>query len=119
MVEQVDIAEQFVSIAALQTWVLLALYEFKQANFVRACNRVRQAILMSEMLGLHKLDQPGLPGLKQNPFTDGRYLEEQRRAFWSVFNLSCFASIATGWNTGMPDDPNEVRHFHACYSLSV
>lgn len=111
LVEQVDIAEQFVSIAALQTWVLLALYEFKQANFVRACNRVRQAILMSEMLGLHKLDQPGLPGLKQNPFTDGRYLEEQRRAFWSVFNLSCFASIATGWNTGMPDDPNEITTF--------
>ncbi|KAF7590332.1 hypothetical protein BBP40_002982 [Aspergillus hancockii] len=111
LVEQVDMAERFTSIAALQTWVLLALYELKQAHFVRACNRAHQATLMSQMLGLHKLDQLGLRGLKQNALVDAPQLEEQRRVFWSVFNLTCFTSIATGCNTGLPDDINEITTF--------
>lgn len=106
--EQAETGEGFVTIAALQACILLAWYELKQTLFTRAWSSVSRAIWMAEMFGLRTMDQSPTSPRRQKPqnqlvpTTDLLDLEERRRTFWAAFNLTCFASISTGWNTYVP-----------------
>ncbi|EED19836.1 conserved hypothetical protein [Talaromyces stipitatus ATCC 10500] len=103
--ENAETGNPFMTIAALQACILLAVYELKQLFYSRAWGRVNRAMWMAEMFGLHKMDaQYSSPRQRQSglyvaPTTDPEELEERRRTFWSVFILCCFTSISVGWNT--------------------
>lgn len=106
--------KSFITVIALQACILLALYELKQLLFTRAWTSVSRAMWMAQMFGLHKMDSGSISPRHQQsryrlpPTADAFELEERRRAFWSSFNLSCFASISTGWNTYVPINQEEV-----------
>lgn len=103
--ERAETGEGFVTIAALQACILLAWYELKHALFIRAWSGISRATWMTEVFGLRTMDQGPAPPRRQQPrsqlipTTDLLELEERRRTFWAAFNLTCFASISTDWNT--------------------
>ncbi|KAK3941862.1 transcriptional activator protein acu-15 [Diplogelasinospora grovesii] len=90
--------EQIISIAHCQTHALLASYEFKFMYFPRAWMSTGQAVRLSQMIGLHRLDGTGLD-VKQclPPPRDWTEREERRRTFWMAFCQDRYASIGTGW----------------------
>ncbi|KAH8645850.1 hypothetical protein BGZ60DRAFT_501245 [Tricladium varicosporioides] len=111
--EQIEVGQSggFVTIAALQTCILIALYELQQAMFIRAWGSASRAVWMAQVFELCKMDQPGVPVVGQNilPLTaDNAELEERRRTFWAAFNLSYFASIGSGWTVYLLINPTEV-----------
>ncbi|KAH8589110.1 hypothetical protein B0O99DRAFT_637738 [Bisporella sp. PMI_857] len=102
--ETAETGKAFVTIAALQACILLAMYELKQLLFSRAWGRISRAMWMAEMFGLHKMDiESGSPRQRSSGFhlataSDSQELEERRRTFWSAFILSSFTSTSVGWN---------------------
>jgi hypothetical protein len=112
--EDAETGKAFVTIAALQACILLAMYELKQLLFSRAWGRVSRAMWMAQMFGLHRMDtQSASPRQQPSRFhlaltTDLHELEERRRTFWSAFNLSCFTSTSAGWNNYAQINHEEV-----------
>ncbi|TAQ86996.1 hypothetical protein B7494_g4679 [Chlorociboria aeruginascens] len=101
----------FVTIAALQTCILISLYELQHTLFIRALGSVSRVVWVAQVFQLHKMDQLRVSPSTQTilpPTTDLSELEERRRTFWATFNLSCFASIATGWPAYTLMDANEI-----------
>ncbi|KAK3906203.1 hypothetical protein C8A05DRAFT_12047 [Staphylotrichum tortipilum] len=90
--------EHIISVAHVQTHVLLASYEFKWMYFPRAWMSAGSGVRLAQMIGLHRLDGSGLD-VKQclPPPRDWTEREERRRTFWMAFCLDRFASIGTGW----------------------
>lgn len=90
--------ESMLTIAHVQTWVLLATYEFKKMYFPRAWMSSGRASRMALMMGLNRLDTSGLQ-TKQclPPVRDWTELEERKRTFWSTFCVDRYSSIGTGW----------------------
>ncbi|EPE09204.1 c6 transcription factor prf [Ophiostoma piceae UAMH 11346] len=90
--------EHMISVAHVQTHVILASYEFKMMYFPRAWMSTGQAVRLSQMIGLHRLDGSGLE-VKQciPPPRDWTEKEERRRTFWMAFCEDRYASIGTGW----------------------
>lgn len=114
---EVEVSGGSMTIAALQTHVLLALYEFKETLFSRAWVSVSRATWLAQMLELHKMDPKG--SLKRNtPFEthlqethDPAELKERGTTFWAAFSLHCFIGVGVGWNTGCMFDIREVSQF--------
>lgn len=100
--EIAETGQSFNTIAALQTCILLAMYELKNLLFTRAWGRVSRALWMAKIFGLSRMDT-ATPGLRQprSPLpgtADPAELEERRRTFWSAFILGCFTSTSAGWD---------------------
>ncbi|KAJ5798329.1 uncharacterized protein N7503_007625 [Penicillium pulvis] len=107
--EQIKASNQGRNIVALQACVLIAFYELQHVHFEKARASLNRAVLMSKIFGLDRIDQRG----DFTPVTGDTLseLEEQRRTFWTVFNLSCFASITAGWNAHALIDYNQITTF--------
>ena len=105
----------FKTISALQTCILLALYELKRTLFARAWVSVSRATWLAQMIELGKMDcnsaskpksqssEPILPVA-----ADAMELEERRQTFWGVFNLNCYASIGIGWRPNLAIEYSDV-----------
>lgn len=94
------------TIAALQSHILLALYEFKETLFQRAWASVSRATWLAQMLELHKMD-PKSPSKRTssvekylNDTSDPAELKERGTTLWAAFSLHCFIGVGVGWNTG-------------------
>ena len=111
---EVDRSGGSMTLTALQTNILLALYEFNQAFFSQAWLSATRASWLAQMLELHKMDRKD--PTKRNftaqtllPATsDPAELEERRTTFWAAFSLNCIVGIGSEWNTGSVIDYREV-----------
>lgn len=90
--------EAMITIAHVQTWLLIATHEFKLMYFPRAWASAGRASRLATMMGLHRLDGQGLD-VKQclPPPRDWTEREERRRTFWMCFCVDRYSSIGTGW----------------------
>ncbi|KAB8232268.1 putative C6 transcription factor Prf [Aspergillus alliaceus] len=96
--ETKGLGEGILSLPYCQTWLLIGTYEFRMMFFPRAWLSVGKAARLALMLGLNRLDGPGLE-VKQSlpPARDWTEKEERRRVFWMAFCVDRFASVGTGW----------------------
>ena len=117
LVEDIDKeADQgYFSISALQTLVLIALYEIKQTYFTRSWASVARATCLAHALDLHTMDGSCYRA-KDNgrkallPWTDDpSELEERRRTFWVVVHINCFSGVSVSWTLGWGFDETEVK----------
>ncbi|KAL4862703.1 hypothetical protein BDV12DRAFT_178457 [Aspergillus spectabilis] len=94
------LGESVLTLAHVQTWLLIGCYEYKMMFFPKAWLSTGVAARLAVMLGLHRLDGEGLE-VKQclPPPRDGTEKEERRRVFWMTFAVDRYASIGTGWPT--------------------
>lgn len=107
--EMKGLGEQIVSLAYCQTWLLMAMYEFRTIAFPRAWLSSGKATRLAQMMSLHRVDGAGLevkPCLP--PPRDWTEREERRRVFWLAFCVDRYASIGTGWP--MIIDERDVSH---------
>jgi hypothetical protein len=67
---------------------------------------VGRTVRLSQMLGLHRLDDENFHEKKNimPPPKDWIELEERRRTFWAVFYGDRWASSGTGWPMIIDDD---------------
>ncbi|PKK52021.1 hypothetical protein CI102_2190, partial [Trichoderma harzianum] len=106
--EMKDQGEHFISVAHVQTWLLLATFESNTMLFTRASVSLAKTMRLSQMMGLDRLDGASdgarvvLP-----PPVSWCELEERRRVFWGAFAIDSHASLATGWSCLI--DPNSIR----------
>lgn len=86
------------TLAHVQTWLLISHYESKMMFFPRAWMSTGRTVRMAQMMSLHKLDVVET-GCKQAlpPPRDWIEREERRRTFWSAYCADRYASICTGW----------------------
>ncbi|KAH8704711.1 fungal-specific transcription factor domain-containing protein [Talaromyces proteolyticus] len=100
--ERDDDDAQFNNLNLLQTYILLTYYEFRRKSFARAWMSLGKAIRLSDMLGLHRMDQGEQTGVESSrvvsfqgkiSLTEAR---ERRRTFWVLFAFDAYASIRTG-----------------------
>lgn len=123
--EQTETGNGFVTIAALQACILLALYEINQLLFTRAWTSVSRAMWMAQMFGLDKMDSGSAsPRQRRSRYhlssnADSLELEDRRRAFWCAFSLCCFASTCTGMSTSALINYEEVSQPQRFLSLQV
>lgn len=97
--------ETSVSVAHCQTWILISHYEIKRALFPRAWPSIGQAVRFSQMLQLHRLDDPQLHAkqVAPNP-NEWVEKEERRRIFWLAYCLDRYAGMGTGWPLMVDED---------------
>ncbi|KAK6395382.1 hypothetical protein LTR65_000853 [Meristemomyces frigidus] len=121
--------ESMITIGHVQTWVLLASYEFKLMYFPRAWMSSGRASRMAQMMGLHRLDGAGLD-VKQclPPPKDWTEREERRRTFWMCFCVDRYSSIGTGWPmsieegdvlTSLPGEEASYELSRPCKTMSL
>ncbi|KAL8937352.1 MAG: hypothetical protein Q9216_004469 [Gyalolechia sp. 2 TL-2023] len=109
--------QKFFTIPALQTLILIALYELKQTYFTRSWVSVSRATWLAHSLGLQKMDRSGLdpandPLLNFLPCTDDpTVLEERRRTFWAMLQINCVSTVGICWNLGMGFDLAEISTY--------
>ncbi|KAL9597886.1 MAG: hypothetical protein Q9219_004839 [cf. Caloplaca sp. 3 TL-2023] len=114
---QIEITEaedprRFFTIPALQTLILLALYELKQTCFTRSWVSVSRATWLAHSLGLYRMDRNNAESgdsclLDILPFTDDPMaLEERRRTFWAMLQINCFSTISAYLPTDDLDEQN-------------
>lgn len=113
-ITEAESPHQFFTIPALQTLILLALYEFKQTCFTRSWVSVSRATWLAHSLGMHMMDrdksEPGCNMLITLPWTDNvMEIEERRRTFWVMLQLNCLCTVGICWNIGLGFDHDEVR----------
>ena len=103
---EMEVSGGSMTIAALQSHILLALYEFKETLFQRAWASVSRATWLAQMLELHKMDPKG-PSKRTNSIekylndtSDPAELKERGTTLWAAFSLHCFIGVGVGWNTG-------------------
>ena len=112
-----EVSNGSMTIAALQTHILLALYEFRETLFPRAWISVSRATWLAQMMQLHKMDPKGSslqrPSIETYlPDTDDpAELKERETTLWAAFGLHCFIGIGKGWNTGCMLDAQEVSQY--------
>ncbi|KAL8736190.1 MAG: hypothetical protein Q9166_000345 [cf. Caloplaca sp. 2 TL-2023] len=106
--EMKGLGEAFVSVPHCQTWILICSYEFQMMFFPRAWSSVGRAVRLAMMMGLNRLDGPGLD-VKQvlQPPRDWTETEERRRTFWMGYCVDRYASMGTGWP--MAVDERDIR----------
>lgn len=88
------------TLAHCQTWIFMAVYEFKQMHFSRACLSTGRAVRIAQMLRLHRLDRNDDTkqlGCLSRPPRDWTETEEHRRTFWMTFCIDRYTSIVAGW----------------------
>ncbi|KAJ4293182.1 hypothetical protein N0V90_008464 [Kalmusia sp. IMI 367209] len=107
-VEQRDTDEPFLTIAAVQTLILIVFYEFKKKSLARTWMTVGRCMRLTRALDLHHLDcevEPGdsrnsiLAALKILPVGDPLELEERRSTFWCAYIIDSYVSALTGCAT--------------------
>lgn len=78
--------EVSMSVAHVQTWIRIGVYEQTNMQFARGWISVRKAASRAFATGLHKLDGVG-PAVSNyaSPTTDWIELEQRRRTFWLTF----------------------------------
>ena len=102
------------TITALQTHILLALYEFKETLFARAWVSVSRATWLAQMLELHKIDSEAASTRRASLDTflpsanNPAEFKEKSTTLWAAFGLYCFVSVGEGWNTGSMLDARDV-----------
>lgn len=90
--------QDIVSLAHVQAWALLGMYEFKNLWFPRAWLSVGRAARMTTMLGLNRVDREALDAKTcLPPPKDWIEQEERRRTFWITYCMDRYASLGTGW----------------------
>lgn len=92
------------TLKGVQTWAMVATYEFSMMHYTRAWMSGGRASRLSSMLGLNKVDA------KHTKFKSGMALprdaieaEERRRTFWAVYLGDRFSAVGTSF-TGMLND---------------
>ena len=111
---EVEVSGGSMTIAALQTHILLALYEFKETLFPRAWVSVSRATWLAQMLDLDKMDPRKVSNRSASFETylqethDPAELKERATTFWAAFGLHCFIGVGVGWNTGCISDARGV-----------
>lgn len=90
--------QRYINVRHAQTFVLIAIYEFKMMIFPTAWLTTSRATRLTQMMGLDRLDGLGLD-VKQSLPTAVNWgeKEERRRTFWMAFAMDRYASIGTGW----------------------
>ncbi|KAJ9236381.1 transcriptional regulator family: Fungal Specific TF [Paecilomyces variotii] len=107
--DEIEGVDNTTSVVYLQSCILLALYELMHAQFLRARTSTIHALSMAKALGLHKMDRPFSPFPNQET-SDAAELEEWRRAFWGLMNLSCYVSVSVGGDTDVSFNFVEVNN---------
>ncbi|KAK0630317.1 hypothetical protein B0T17DRAFT_598537 [Bombardia bombarda] len=84
--EQCNIEQKFStpSLQALQSAILVGLYELQHAEFGLAWLTASRAVWLAQMMQLYSLDS------EQSPDFDSEHLEEARKAMWGANSLTCF-----------------------------
>ena len=111
--DEVEGVDNITNIVYFQACILLALYELMHAQFLRARSSTAHALWMAKALGLHKIDQPFSPFLNKNTSNTAE-IEEWRRAFWELMNLSCYVSASVEGDTDISINFAEVNHLFDC-----
>ena len=90
--------ETFVTVGHCQSWIIMALFEFKMLYFPRAWMSSGRSTRLATMLNLHRQDGPSLE-VKQTlpPPRDWTEKEERRRTLWLAYCVDRYASVGTGW----------------------
>lgn len=103
--------DDFATLAHVQTWALVAAYEAENAVGIRAFMSTRRAIGLSNMLDLHRIDDPSLiskRSLQILPLPkDSIEAEERRRTFWYLFYGDRWVSAGPGRSIEIREE--EVR----------
>jgi hypothetical protein len=111
------------SIKAVQAWVLVAVYEFKQTLFSRAWMSVGRASRLAQMLELHRIDagdfRAGDGPRTLRPASDWAEAEERRRVFWCVFNIDRYSNLGTGWPMSLSTTDVSPTHTDRCSRLEL
>lgn len=88
------------NINALQTCILLSVYELKRPNFARAWMTLGRGIRLAKMMCLESAESDGRASEHQDllsmplaPGVDRAEVEERRRTFWQLYVLDGFASM--------------------------
>ncbi|RDW59491.1 hypothetical protein BP6252_12578 [Coleophoma cylindrospora] len=90
--------ESFITVYHAMCWNLIAFFEAKRTYFTRAWMSTGRCTRLSQMMGLYRLDSPGLEVKRILPEPrDWIELEERRRTFWAAFYSDRWASSGTGW----------------------
>lgn len=85
------------TLAHVQSWALLAIYEQKMMYHVRGWLSIRKAAALCILQGLQKVDGIGLTTIETlPPPSDLIDLEQRRRTFWLVFVQDRYASLGSG-----------------------
>jgi len=100
-----DTQQRFWTVACVQTWSLIAIYEFRMMYFARAWMSGGRGGRLATMLTFNKLDR-GDMNFKQGlaPPTDPVELEERRRALWAVYQIDKFAGVGTSYTSFFNDE---------------
>lgn len=113
--EMKSLGELVCTVAHIQTWALLYLYEGFNMFLVRSFLSERKAAALCTAAGLHKIDGVGLAQSQfLAPADDWTELEERRRIFWVVFTQDRFMCVGSGFTPAF--DEQDVRFF-SCPSL--
>ena len=95
---------EFASITTLQTMLLVAFYELRNARFSWAWTTISRATWLAQMLQLPTLDSP-LPFEHQTGLSfPTRYpainsdSNEARRTLWAALTLNSFMGVGVSWN---------------------
>lgn len=88
-----------ISLAHVQSWILLGHFEAQHLWFSRASMSIARAIRLSQILGLHRLDSKNVAGLTLPPPADLAEDQERRRTFWVMFCTDRITSSTGGWPT--------------------
>lgn len=100
----------FASITTLQTMLLVAFYELRNARFSWAWTTISHATWLAQMLQLPALDSP-------HPFEHQTGLSyptinsdsnEARRTLWAALTLNSFMGVGVSWNIVSAIEYSEV-----------
>ncbi|KAH8901540.1 hypothetical protein GQ53DRAFT_707900 [Thozetella sp. PMI_491] len=89
-------------IELIQSWILLAFYEFAKTNYRRAWLNAGRVFRLVQFTKLHNLDSHVSKGPETNE--DPVSLEERRRTFWVAFYLDRLASLGEGASMALNED---------------
>ncbi|KAJ9606103.1 hypothetical protein H2200_009064 [Cladophialophora chaetospira] len=96
--EMKSLGQLVCTVAHIQTWALLCLYESFNMFLVRSFLSERKAAALCIAAGLHKLDGVGLATSQfLGPAEDWTDLEERRRIFWCIFMHDRFLCAGSGF----------------------
>jgi len=85
MLEGIDLTDDDfrpVQIEQVQSWLLIAFYEFARCGHRRACISAGRAFRLAQMARLHEVDNPD-ELVDEDPIQK----EERRRTFWVAYCL--------------------------------
>ena len=92
------------SIMTLQTMLLVAFYELRNARFSLAWTTISHATWLAQLLQLPALDSPHPPEHQTGSSFPTRYpminsdSNEARRTLWAVLSLNSYMGVGVSWN---------------------